>query len=295
MTEVASLSFEMPVAQPFSFAHTLAFLGRFSAMTGEQQLGPESLTYAVREAGHTVGVTVRGVGDGLHAELTSAQPLDAEAVEAVRDRVAFFLGTDDDLQTFYALAEHDPAFGAVIRRLYGYHQVKFPSPRELLVWAILSQRVPMPVARGMKRSIVGHFDNRIAVDEEEHVTFPDLEQLSGLDEPAWVQLITNRRKAGYLTGAVRGFAQLEEQFLRHGPEEEVREALLALPGIGPWSAGFVMIRGLGRMGTLSPDKEGKRAASRVYGDPVEDAELVALAGTYGDWKGYWGHYLRAGG
>lgn len=281
-------------SQPFDFAHTLGFLGRFPAMSGEQTLTPTSLSCAVRAAGVLAGARIQAEGEGLRYELSSGQDLDETAIETIVDQLSFFLGTDDDVAAFYALAAQDKPFQAVIRRLHGYHQVKFPSPLELLVWAILGQRVPMPVARSMKRAIVGHFGNRVQLDGEEHWAFPDLEQLQTLHEDDYVGLITNRRKAAYLTGAVRGWGEIDQAFLRHGDEQAVREQLLALPGIGPWSASFLMIRGLGRMGTLSPDKEGKRAASRVYGHPVEDAEFTQLAEQYGPWKGYWGHYLRAG-
>lgn len=281
-------------SQPFDFVQTLGFLGRFPAMTGEQGLTSTSLCCAVRTGSVLAGVRIEAEQDGLRYELSCAQGLDQAAVETITDQLSFFLGTDDDVAAFYALAAEDPPFQAVIRRLHGYHQVKFPSPLELLVWAILAQRIPRPVARTMKRAIVGHFDNRVQLDGEERWAFPDVEQLLTLDVEDYVELITNRRKAGYLAGAVRGWAQLDEAFLRQGDEQAVREQLLALPGIGPWSSTFLMIRGLGRMGTLSPDKEGKRAASRVYGHPVEDAEFTRLADRYGPWKGYWGHYLRAG-
>ena len=56
-------------------------------------------------------------------------------------------GADDDLQPFYALAEADPPFWALVQRLYGYHQVRFFTPFENTCWAILGQRTPFAVAR----------------------------------------------------------------------------------------------------------------------------------------------------
>ncbi len=53
-----------------------------------------------------------------------------------------------------------------------------------------------------------------------------------------------------------------------------------------------MIRGLGRTGILPADKEGRKAASAVYGRQFTEAEFTELAERYGSWKGYWGHYLR---
>jgi DNA-3-methyladenine glycosylase II len=285
----------LPVKQPFTFEHSLAFLRRFPAMTGEQALTDAGLAYAVRQGGATVGVRVAPSDDHLCCALTSTATLDETLAAAVVDRVAFFLGADDDLSPFYDRAQGDAPFQAVVSRLHGYHQVKFPSPLELLVWAILCQRAPMPVARGMKRSLVGHFNNAIDVDGQTHLAFPDIDQLLELTDTGWGALITNRRKSAYLAGAVRQFAELDEHFLRCGDEALVREQLLALPGIGPWSASFLMIRGLGRTGSVTPDTEARRAVARVYGHQVTDEELDRLAAPYGPWKGYWLHYLRVSG
>jgi DNA-3-methyladenine glycosylase II len=294
-TSLVARAVPLPVTEPFDFGHTLGFLERFPAMSGEQQLGRHTLSYALRADGRTIAVSASEADGGLSLELIAEEALNNTVAAEVCDRVGFFLGAEDDLSAFYERAAGDAAFEHVIDRLRGYHQVKFPSPLELLVWAILGQRVPMPVARTMKHAIVARFDNQITVDGVRSVAFPDAAQLAELTNSDYVALIRNERKASYLVGAVAGFAALDETFLRTGQEDAVRDALLALPGIGPWSAGFLMIRGLGRMGTLSPDKEGKRAASRVYGHEIDDAEFRVLADRYGPWQGYWGHYLRVGG
>ena len=69
--------------------------------------------------------------------------------------------------------------------------------------------------------------------------------------------------------------------------------LLSLPGIGPGSATFVLIRGLGRMDRLSDDAELLRAATSVYGHEVDADEAAVLASRYAPMPGYWAHYLRA--
>lgn len=115
----------------------------------------------------------------------------------------FYLGLRDDLTEFYQLARHDPPFARVVERLYGYHQVKFPSPLELLCWAILCQRVPMPVARKMKQALVEAVGNRTTLGGKSRWAFPDAEQLAAFDEAELHRLIGNQRKAGYLYRSVR--------------------------------------------------------------------------------------------
>lgn len=284
-----------PALQPFDFGASLRFMESFPAMAGEQGSGGGVLTCALRAGGATVGARIAADGTGLRYELEAARALDDEAVAAITDRLSFQLGLDDDVAQLYALAAGDPPFERVVKRLHGYHQVKFPSPLELMCWGILAQRVPMPVARRMKQAIVNWTGNSIVVDDAELWAFPDLEQLLELTERDLEDLIANRRKARYLYGALRRWQEIDEPFLRSGEHEQVRQRLLAIPGIGPWSATFLMVRGLGRTEKIGPDREGKLAAGRVYGRTLTDAGFLELAGRYSGWQGYWGHYLRVGG
>ncbi|MET8630103.1 DNA-3-methyladenine glycosylase 2 family protein [Kitasatospora sp. NPDC004669] len=299
-TEAAALhltDIRLPAREPFDFRASLGFIGSFPAMAGQQGTAQAALTLAVREAGTTLGVRLTAApgASGLDGRLAAGQPITPEAVAAVTDRIDFYLGLSDDLTEFYRLARQDGPFARVVERLHGYHQVKFPSPFELLCWAILCQRVPMPVARQMKRALVEAVGNRIDVGDERLWAFPDVDQLARFEEAELVALIGNQRKASYLHRSVRLWAELDESFLRTGPYQEVREQLLKLPGIGEWSASFLLIRGLGRMERIVLDKEMSRAVQRVYGRPVDEAEFQKLAEHYGPWQGYWGHYLRVGG
>jgi DNA-3-methyladenine glycosylase II len=283
--------------EPFDFAASLAFLRRFPPTAGEQRLTADTLTKAFRVAGQTVLAHVTATESGLELttgpategglELTTPPAGAGEPdLDALADRVRFHLSIDDDLSPLYARA--DERFAQVVSRLRGYHQVKFPTPLENLVWAILCQRTPMAVASRAKAALVEHVGN-------EHRAFPDLDQLLAVPEERLTALVGDPRKGTRLHAALRGWAEVSEAFLRDGPYEEVKGFLLGLPGIGPWSANFILIRGLGRMDEAPIDKELKSSVRRVYGRAYGEHELRALAERYGPWQGYWAHYLRVAG
>src|SRR5207248_11684583 len=95
----------------------------------------------------------------------------------------------------------------------------------------------------------------------------------------------------------RAFSEVNEEFLKTAPDEEIEAWLRNIKGIGEWSAKFIMVRGLGRMEYI-PLTETRllEAASKVYGHGKElgREELKRLAERYGIWQGYWAHYLRVG-
>ncbi len=71
--------------------------------------------------------------------------------------------------------------------------------------------------------------------------------------------------------------------------------LRSIKGIGEWSADFIMVRGLGRMERVPlTEKRLVEAASKVYGlgEELSRDALQRLADKYGQWQGYWAHYLR---
>lgn len=296
MIDHMTTSMTLPAAAPFDFSHSLGFLRGFPATQGEQRTAAGELVKVLRVEGRTALARLEAAPDGvsgLHCRLDSDGPLDSRTVSAVGARIGFYLSLDDDLTEFYARGADDPAFAPVIGRLHGYHQVKFPSPLENLVWAILVQRTPMPVAAQAKRALADVFANRLTVDGVEHTAFPDLDQLTSLSPARLAELVGNERKARYLHGALRGWAEAGEPFLRTAAYDQVEEFLRGLPGIGPWSASFILIRGLGRIERAPIDESLRRSVASVYGESPTDAGLRALAARYGAWQGYWAHYLRA--
>lgn len=290
---------------PFDFAQTLRFLGTFAPTGGEQTLGVQSMTKAVRVHGQTVGFDLHSTGTVEAPELTCDLFCDQVPTpgieEAALNRVRFFLGLDEDLGPFYALARQDPPFQKVLRQWYGYHQVKFLTPFENACWAVLTQRTPGNVAGQMKRRLVETYGGSVQTPAGPLWAFPAPADLAGASAAELAGLLGNSRKGEYLAAAVQAFGQVDEHWLRQGPYDEVKTWLCSIRGLGPWSATFVLLRGLGRMDSLPPDDPGSvltremmNAATQVYG-PLSFQALGERARHYGAWQGYWGHYLRVAG
>ncbi len=107
-------------------------------------------------------------------------------------------------------------------------------------------------------------------------------------------ILPNLRKAPYLHAAARAFDDVDEQWLRTAPHDAVNAWLRRIPGIGEWSATFLLIRALGRMERISGEDAILRAAAKVYDPQAGTPEgLRGIARRYGAYQGYWAHYLRA--
>jgi len=90
---------------------------------------------------------------------------------------------------------------------------------------------------------------------------------------------------------MRGVAALGETFLRTVPYATARDALLEIPGVGPFSAAAILLRGLGRMDEL-PSMDIAEAAARTLYGPAYDPD--AIRRRYGQTIGYWSFYVKSG-
>jgi AraC family transcriptional regulator of adaptative response / DNA-3-methyladenine glycosylase II len=70
-----------------------------------------------------------------------------------------------------------------------------------------------------------------------------------------------------------------------------RRALLALPGIGPWTAGYVAMRALGDPDVFLVEDLGVRQALRRLGGPDDLRAARALAAAWAPWRSYATQYL----
>lgn len=284
---------------PFDFEKTLAFLDHFRPAMGEQRTDAGVLTKAISIDGTLIVFQVQSIGTLDAPELAyilySESPLDDALHQAMRDRMRFFLSVDDDLRPFYAIGESDPAFEPVMQELYGYHQVKFPTPFESTCWAILSQRNLMSVSRRMKEGLTARFGSALEVEGVLYRAFPEASQLVHLDIDEINAAVGNLWKSQGLSSVARAFDGVDEEWLRAAPYDEVKAWLLGIKAIGAWSASFILLRGMGRMNQLPVGEKWLiLAARRFYGNDMLGArDVELLAKPYGEYAGYWAHYLRA--
>lgn len=260
----------------------------------EQELGEASLTKATMLESSAIVFAVtskKNEKDLVQYELFSEPPISEALREKAAAHISFFLSLEDDLNPFYQIAESDSKFHSVVKNLWGFHHVKFPSLLEAAIWAILSQRAPIPIAHKMKRRLIQRFGSSLMVNGREYWAFPDYSRLKNVTLPTLLEVVKNKRKAEYLSWFLSSYSDLDQDFLKNAAYDRAEETLEQIPGIGEWSASFILSRGLGRMEKLSSyTKVILERMSKVYGP---DGDIEEVKRRYGVWIGYWVLYLWA--
>ncbi len=93
-----------------------------------------------------------------------------------------------------------------------------------------------------------------------------------------------RSRGRALVGLCRALADGDISLDRGADRAEVRQRLLALPGIGPWTADYIALRALGHPDVFLPTDIGVRNALTGLGQPA--ADVAARAEAWAPWRSY---------
>jgi DNA-3-methyladenine glycosylase II len=277
----------LPTRKPFAFAQTLTFMRRFPACAAEACFGPDRVTAALAIGARAHAFTLREQRGNVVLEVADDAPIDA-----IAERVAGVIGARDDLRGFYAAAEGDPCFAPIVRALHGLHHVRFVGGlAEIAVYSVMMQRAPIAQAVRLKSKFLDRFGVTVQVEGRTLRAMPELRDLAVLDEEDIASAIGHRTKGARIASVVRGVAALGESFLRDAAYAQARDALLAIDGVGPFSAGAILLRGLGRMDELPSFEMFEREGRAVYRHAWKPEQI---AKRYADQIGYWSFYLKTG-
>lgn len=269
---------------PFSLAASGRFLEGFAPARYHDHAGDEAirLAFPADDAYTTVGAAVRQAADGtVLADLSG----DAEPA-AARAQLARIFSLDTDGSGFARVADADPVVAGLAARYPGLRPVCFGSPYEAAAWAVIGHRIRITQAAAIKERIAGQYGQHLTVAGTPLPAFPApraLRDLAGI--PGLPEVKTERLRA-LADAALAG--DLHATRLRAMPPADALAQLRTLPGIGPFSAELILIRGAGHP-DLFPAFERRLHAAMADAyhldnpSPVQLTELSARWAPYRSW------------
>ena len=201
-------------------------------------------------------------------------------------RVSRYLGAAFDLDAFYAFAAGDAVLARLAVALRGFRPPIAPDPFESLVTSITAQQVSLFSAFAIRNRLI----ERYGVAHEHAYAFPTREAIAAASEEDVVAVRFSRRKAEYVTGLAR--ADLDLDALAELPDEEVTAQLVAVRGLGEWTADWFLARHLARPTAWPAGDLGLRKAVDAFYGPVDD--LRAFGARFHPFQNLAAHYLLTG-
>lgn len=247
---------------PFHLEQTLAYLGRDPENLAERVEG-RAYTRYFPVNGRPVAVTlILGERDCV---VTAPPPVQAEDALALHLTLRRGLGLEQPLAAFYRRAREHRVFAPLTAVLRGVRIPQLPSLWEALCWAVVGQQINLAFAYRLRNRLIA-LGNGVEVAEAARgaapLPFPSPGQVARLTPQVLRQVQFSRQKVDYLLGLARAFADglLDETALRAMAPEQAEHTLLAQKGLGPWSAAYAMMRGLGYSDALPIGDTGLRMA-----------------------------------
>ncbi|GED11446.1 AlkA N-terminal domain-containing protein [Cellulosimicrobium cellulans] len=287
----AVLDLTLPLREPFDARGVFAFLAA-RAVDGVEvaDLAGPVLSYARTLAlphgpgafratyGPPPGSTRGAARFHVELELTSVADLPAAIA-----RVRRLFDLDADPAAVDAALATDPALAASVRAVPGVRVPGAVDATEILVRALVGQQISVAAARTHLSRLAVALGTPFASRFGPARLFPTPTQLAegGADHV---------RGPARRTAAILGVARaLADGSLALSPADDPvaqRAALEAMPGVGPWTSGYVAMRVLHDPDVLLDGDLALRAGAAALGLPDDRRVLVAHAERWAPWRSY---------
>ena len=274
------MSLRLAVRQPFAYEGLFGHLAA-SSVAGVEEYRDGAFRRTLRLPSGNAVMSLRPHADHVRCELVLDDVRDLSTAIA---RARRLLDLDADPE---AVVEHlgaDEHLAAVVAKAPGQRIPGTVDAAERAVRVVLGQQVSVKAARTHARRLVEAYGSPVA-DPGGGLThaFPDVAQLADID-PALMAFPKSRQRT--VVGLIRGLA---EGHVSLGPGSDwntARERLTALPGIGPWTAEVVAMRGLGDPDAFPASDLGVLNAAKQVGLPSEARALIAHSTRWRPWRAY---------
>jgi AraC family transcriptional regulator of adaptative response / DNA-3-methyladenine glycosylase II len=263
---------------PLDLEATLDFLGR-RAVPGVETYDGTTYRRVLRLPRRSGVVSISSAEhDRVHRVVTCHLRLDdvrdyATAVSRVRR----LLDLDADPGAVTAMLGRDPLLGALVATRPGLRVPGTVDGTETAIRAVLGQQISVAGARTLTGRLVKMFGAaRTEHPDGPEYCFPTSADLAGAS-PADLPIPASRGRA--VIGLARAVEEGAVSFDPGADRDQTEARLLALPGIGPWTASYIRMRALGDPDVLL---DTDLVVRRVLQAPV----AAGLADTWKPWRSY---------
>ncbi|WP_214703554.1 MULTISPECIES: DNA-3-methyladenine glycosylase [unclassified Exiguobacterium] len=230
------------VQQPFDFQECLVFLSR-SNQEVLHVTTDEAIQKLMRIGERLILVELQGEQGHIRVVFPVDDVSEME-MESIEREVRDWLDLDRDLTPFEAMGAEDELLAPLIEVHRGLRMIGFPDLFEALTWAIIGQQITLSFAYTIKRRFVERYGEQRVVEGRTYWTFPRAERIASLEPEALRELQFSRRKAEYIIDIAREITggTLSKSALQSQSSTDTRQRLLAIRGVGEWTADYVLMK-----------------------------------------------------
>ena len=280
-----SLVLRLPYRPPLDWPALLGWL-QHRTLPGVSEIRGDVYRRTLRLPRGSGVVTLQPVDS--HIRCTLRLESMADLTSAVR-QCRRLLDLDADPTSVVEVLIRDSRLAAVVKKHPGLRAPGAVDGTELAMQALLGQQVSLGAARTLASRLVSARGDVIKVPDPTltHM-FPTAERVADAD---FSKIGLPRARQATVRQLSRAIASGDVVLDPGADRAEVRNRLLEIPGIGEWTAGYVVMRALGDPDTFLPDDLGIKRASARLGLGISTRAITEHANAWRPWRSYATHQL----
>ncbi len=206
----------------------------------------------------------------------------------IRSGFTRILGLEADAAALARVAQVESALTPTVRALRGMRPPRFATLFESFASVIPFQQLSIDAGLSILSKLIERFAEHVVYEGRQYFAFPTPNAVAEAPTDELQACGLSRKKAQTLQGIARAIQSrtLTEYSLVRLTTREALERLVQLPGVGPWTAGLVLLRGLGRTDVFPAGDAGAARSLRKL-LPIDDqSSIEETVGAFGDVRGY---------
>jgi len=219
-------------------------------------------------------------------ELRIDKQLTISSQDAFRNLAIHMLGLNQSVNTFEEEFREHAQLGSLIARQSGLRVPVSATAFEALIWAITGQQISVSAALSIRRKLIQLVGLRHSGGLYCH---PDAQHLADFN-------ISDLRQIGFSQSKAQTILAVSERVIcnelelsstdAEPPIEHIRQQLLQIRGIGPWTADYTLLRGYGWLdGSLHGDVAVRRGLRILLNsEPVNENQTRQWLENFSPWR-----------
>jgi AraC family transcriptional regulator, regulatory protein of adaptative response / DNA-3-methyladenine glycosylase II len=279
------LSVRLPVRTPFAYDGLFGHLAA-SAVPGVEEVRDGAYRRTLRLPSGNGVVSLIPHTDHVRCDLVLDDFRDLSTAIA---RCRRLLDLDADPEAVVDVLGADPVLSALVAKAPGQRIPRTVDETELALRVVIGQQVSVKAARTHARRLAEAYGSPIH-DANGGLThaFPSVDQLAEID-PAHLAFPKSRQRT--VVALIRALVDGDVVLDPGCDWNRAREQLLALPGIGPWTAEVIAMRGLGDPDAFPATDLGVQLAAKQLGLPTDANGLTEHSTRWRPWRAYAAQHL----
>lgn len=279
------VSVRLPYREPFDYDGVLAFLAA-RAIPGMESIVDGRYGRTMRLANGTATAWLAPAAGHVDCTLSLT---DMRDLGSAVTRLRRLLDLDADPGAVGEVLSADPALEALVRKNPGLRLPGAVDGAEIVTRALIGQQITVAAARTALTKLTTTLGDPLPTpDGDLTVVFPTS---AAIAEHAAEVLTGPRRRIETIRTVNAAMATNDLDVHVGADPDELSQALQQFSGVGPWTAGYVLMRVLGAPDVLLTGDVAMRKGAANLGLPSTPDGLTAHATAWRPWRSYAGMHL----